>query len=213
MILLEWGEKLSLTSKRKFLIFCFLSFFSFSIAKIVHSESFLEGALRHSKKSLDFQRIYIKRALRDVRRNYLSWIQIASESQIKEHLAVSHFGSRLYDSLQQYIRVSSQLPTSTWVRDSFYSIVFLELFKIETFIDSYYSIQEYNPNTLALSSEYIKMYQKAVANRASGEISSDEFKEIEKVIGRKLKNANLSEKTKEVVRVFLFLQFQSLGVG
>jgi len=213
VISLEWGEKLSLTIKRNFLIYCFLSAFSFSIVGVVYSENFIEGALRHSHKSLDFQRIYIKRALRDVRRTYLSWIQTASEAQIKEHLAVSHFGSKLYDSLQNYIRVSSLLPTSTWVRDSFYSIVYFELMKIESFINRYYSSKEYNHDTAVMSLVYVEEYQDAVARRAMGKINSDEFKKIERAIGRKLKKANLSDKTKEAVRVFLFLQFQSLGVN
>ena len=81
-------------------------------------------------------------------RLYLNWIRDASEVQIKEHLAVSHFGSRLYESLQAYMRVSNQLPTSTWVRDSFYSIVYFELMKIEEFIERYYSAGIYDFNLL-----------------------------------------------------------------
>ena len=183
------------------------------MVKTVYSESFIEGALRHSSKSLDFQRIYVKRALRDVRRTYLNWIHGANEVQIKDHLAVSHFGSKLYDSLHAYMRVSSQLPTSTWVRDSFYSIVYFELMKIEAFIEQYYSGDLYNYETPTLSQVYVKEYQDAVSRRVVGDIGSKQFKSIEKAIGNKLKDSNLPDRTKEAIRVFLFLQFQSLGAN
>ena len=178
-----------------------------------YSQDFIEGALRHSYKSVTFQRIYVKRALRDVRKAYLSWIHAASDAQIKEHLAVSHFGSKLYESLQAYMQVSRQLPTSTWVRDSFYSIVYFELMQIEAFIEQYYSSNSYDSNTPVLSSGYVREYQRAVSRRVVGELSSNEFKVIERAIGKRLKDSDLPENTKEAIRIFLFLQFQSLGVS
>lgn len=203
---------MQLTIKRNLIFYCFLSLLSFAIVKVSFSKNFVDGALYYSSKSLDFQRIYAKRALRNVRTSYLNWINTASEAQIKEHLALSHFGSKLYESLQAYMNVSSQLPTSTWIRDSFYSIVYFELMKIETFIEKYYSSNVYDNDTPLLSLPYVKEYHDAVSRRVSGALSSSEFKKIEKSIGDKLKDSYLPDKTKEAIRVFLFLQFQSLGV-
>ena len=200
-----------LTIKRILIFYCFLSFLSFSIVKVLFSQSFIDGALYYSAKSLDFQRIYVKRTLRNVRKTYLNWIQTASEIQIKEHLAVSHFGSKLYESLQAYMHVSKQLPTSTWVRDSFYSIVYFELMKIEDFIEQYYSSNLYDYEMPVMSLDYMQEYQDAVSRRVFGELSSNEFKKIEQAIGSKLRDSDLSDQTKEAIRVFLFLQFQSLG--
>lgn len=202
-----------LTIKRSLLFYCFLSFFLVSVVQVVSAKNFIDGALRYSDKSLDFQRIYVKWALRNVQVTYLNWIRDASEVQIKEHLAVSHFGSRLYESLQAYMRVSNQLPTSTWVRDSFYSIVYFELMKIEEFIERYYSEGIYDFNLPVLSLNYVTEYQHAVSLRVAGKLSPIEFKEIEMLIGDKLKNSKLSDQAKEAIRIFLFLQFQSLGVN
>ena len=44
------------------------------------------------------------------------------------------------------------------------------------------------------------------------QLSSNEFKIIERAIGKRLKDSDLPENTKEAIRIFLFLQFQSLGV-
>ena len=56
-------------------------------------------------------------------------------------------------------------------------------------------------------------YQDAVSRRVVGELSSNEFKVIERAIGQRLKDSDLPDNTKEAIRIFLFLQFQSLGVS
>ena len=108
--------------------------------------------------------------------------------KLKSILRLVTFGSRLYESLQAYMRVSNQLPTSTWVRDSFYSIVYFRLMKIEEFIRrKYYSAGIYDFNLPVLSLNYVTEYQHAVSLRVAGKLSPMEFKEIEMLIGGKLK--------------------------
>ena len=97
------------------------------------------------------------------------------------------------------------------MRDSFYSIVYFELMKIENFIEQYYSSNLYDYEMPVMSLDYMQEYQDAVSRRVVGELSSNEFKKIEQAIGSKLRDSDLSDQTKEAIRVFLFLQFQSLG--
>lgn len=175
------------------------------------AETFIEGAARYASRSGDFQRIYVKRELKRVRLNYLAWIQNCSDKQLNEHLAISYFGSKLYLSLKDHIQNSSQLPSSLWIKQNFYKIVYHELAKIENFLDHYFESGRFDALIVDLTKVYLNRYEEAITSYASHEISSNEFQEIEKQIGADLLDADLSNETKEVIRVYLFLQLQSKG--
>ena len=175
------------------------------------AETFIEGAARYASRSGDFQRIYVKRELKRVRLNYLAWIQNCSDRQLNEHLAISYFGSKLYLSLKDHIQNSSQLPSSLWIKQNFYKIVYHELAKIEKFLDHYFESRQFDALIVDLTKVYLNRYEEAITSYAAHEISSNEFQEIEKQIGADLLDADLSNETKEVIRVYLFLQLQSKG--
>ena len=175
------------------------------------AETFIEGAARYASRSGNFQRIYVKRELKRVRTNYLAWIQNCSDRQLTEHLAISYFGSKLYSSLKGYLQNSSQLPDSLWIKQNFYNIVYHELIKIEAFLDRYFESDQFDRSFVELTKVFLSRYEEAINGYASSKLSNDEFQALEKQIGTDLLEADLNNETKEVIRIYLFLQLQSKG--
>lgn len=183
------------------------------LARIVTAESFIDGAARYSVRSEDFQRIYAKRALKRVRTDYLEWIRKSSEKQLRDHLVLSYFGTKLYKVLDDYTRLNSQLPTSNWIKDTYYSIVYYELLEIEDFLEVYFSSEQFQDDWIELTKKFLARYQSAIAQYARGVLDIEAFQSIEKNIGDDLKKAQINNQTKEAIRIYLFLQFQSEGPG
>lgn len=186
----------------------FLALFFSSFAVSLHAETFLQRAHRYSSKSLLFQKIHARRALKVAGQDYKNFVASCSDQELEEHLRFSFFGNVLVSMVEQG-KISKAANVSQ-LKEQYSQIVSQELDRISRFLNKYFQDSVYQARVFEWTFPYAAQYLTSIRAIESGELGLNKFHAMEHYLASSIASLDVDAMSREAIRTFLFLEVQTL---
>jgi|GEM_PF-1473507 len=186
----------------------FLVLFVGSFAVSLDAETFLQRAHRYSSKSLFFQKIHARRALKTVGQDYKNFIASCTDEEFEEHLRFSFFGNVLVSMVEQ--GKTSKASNVSQLKEQYSQIVSQELDRISKFLKKYFQESVYQAKVFEWTFPYAAQYLTSIRAIESGELALNKFHAMEHYLASSIASLPVDAMSREAIRTFLFLEVQTL---
>lgn len=178
-------------------------FLFFLLALNCFGSSFLETASTLQNKPLNWQRLYISAKLKEVKQDYISWLNNCSEKEFTSHLKFSHFGELLYSHLKTQESDEAEFRFSA-IRRKYIELLIPEFETMHNHLRNFYRTENFVKEVYEISVWFAGVYKNLFSNPQTGEnIHAGEKYLIHQM-------HSLPPTLQETVKILLFLEFQLL---
>jgi hypothetical protein len=179
------------------------------------AESFLHKVSLLADKAPALQRFYVTKTLKQVEAGYVKWLRQSGEGEFIAHLRFSRFGKVLYEHLNQKVPVNAgSFEMVQRIRQEYIQLLRPEFERMKEFTRGYFRNNEVDRKLYDYAAYYVNWYRGLYSDiKTASAKGVVDFQSGEMEIMKSIRSLPVSNSTKEMIRVLVFLEFQMMEYG